>query len=127
MKARGFSLIEVMTALFILSVLLLMLQAVIRSGTLVRTSKSQGVALSIVRNELESLRTGGYAALATGNGSFSSSLLDSLPLATTTLAVSDYNAKTKQVTAMVIWFDAGRAASSSVSLSTLITETGGLP
>ncbi len=125
--ARGFSLIEVVVSLFIMSVMLLLLQSVIRSGVLVRTSKSQGIALSIARNKLESLRGGGYAALPP-NGSFPDSLMSTLPPgATTTLTVSAYNAKTAQVTVGVVWLDAGASASSTVSLSTLITQTGGLP
>ncbi|OGG76628.1 hypothetical protein A2950_01910 [Candidatus Kaiserbacteria bacterium RIFCSPLOWO2_01_FULL_55_19] len=125
-SSRGFSLIEIVVSIFIISVLLLLLLAVTRSGVLVRASKGQGVALAIVRNELESLRAGGYAALP-GSGTFGNALVDTLPQATTTLMVSDYNAKTKQVTATVIWLDAGATASSTVSLSTLITQTGGLP
>lgn len=105
----------------------LLLQAVIRSSVLVRSSKSQGIALAIVRNELESLRIGGYDALPS-SGSFSDNLLSTLPMgATPTLVVSVYNTKTKQVTASVVWEDVGSTASSTVSLSTLITQTGGLP
>ena len=122
----GFSLIEIVVSLAIFSALLILLQAVIRDGTLVRTSKNQGIALSIARTKLESLRSDGYVALP-ASGSFSDSLLDTLPQATTTLTVSTYNAKTKQITVRVLWQETGRTASSTVSLSTLITETGGLP
>ena len=125
-SSRGFSLIEIVVSLFIISVLLLLLLAVTRGAVLVRASSSQGVALSIVRNELESLRAGGYEALPT-SGTFPNALVDALPQATTTLTVSDYNTKTKQVTVAVVWLEAGSTASSTVSLSTLITQTGGLP
>jgi len=125
--SRGFSLIEVIVSIFIMGVMLLMLQSVIRSGTLVRTSKNQGVALAIARNELENVRANGYASLPS-SGSFSDALLSTLPpAATATLTVSVYNAKTKQVTVNVIWKDSGTPASSTVSLSTLITQVGGLP
>lgn len=124
--SRGFSFIEVIVAIFIMSIMLLLLQAVVQSHMLVRHSKNQGVALSIARNELESLRSGGYSALPQ-SGSFPDTLLSSLPkAATTTLTVSTYNAKTKQITVSVIWLDPGALASSTVSLSTLITQTGGL-
>lgn len=124
--SRGFSFIEVIVAIFIMSVMLLLLQAVVQSNVLVRNAKNQGVALAIARNEIEVLRIGGYAMLPP-IGSFPDALLSSLPpAATTTLTVSAYNAKTKQVTASVIWLDPGTFASSTVSLSTLITETGGL-
>ena len=123
---RGFSLIEIIISIAILSSLLVLLQATIRSNVLVRSSKSDGIALSIARNKLERVRAGGYATIP-ASGPFADDLLSTLPQATTTLTVSTYNAKTKQVTVQVIWKDAGSAASSTVSLSTLITETGGLP
>lgn len=125
-KSRGFSLIEVTVSIFVVGVMLLLLQALLQSGTLLRISKSQGIALSIAQNKLESLRADGYAALP-ASGTFSDSLISTLPAAaTTTLTVSVYNAETKQASASVVWRDPGAAASSTVSLSTLITETGGL-
>lgn len=123
--SRGFSLIEVTITIFVVGVLLLLFQAVLQTSVLVRTTKSQGIALTIVRNELELLRIGGYAAVPP-SGSFSNSLLSSIPSATTTLTVSDYNSTTKQVTAKVIWTETGAPTPSIVSLSTLITQTGGL-
>ncbi len=124
---RGFSLIEIVISLFIIGVILVLMHAVIQSSSLIRTTKNQGIALSIARNEIESLRAGGYATLP-ASGTFSDSLISTLPaLATTTRTVSVYDAKTKQVTASVIWRDAGANASSTVSLSTLITSVGGLP
>ncbi|MEK7643601.1 MAG: prepilin-type N-terminal cleavage/methylation domain-containing protein [Patescibacteria group bacterium] len=126
-KFRGFSLIEVTVSIFIMGVIILLLQALIQSGVLLRISKSQSIALSIVQNKLESLRADGYAALPP-SGTFSDSLVSALPqAATTTLTVSVYNAQTKQISASVVWRDPGATASSTVSLSTLITETGGLP
>ena len=87
MRHRGFTLVEVIVSIFIIGVMLLLLQAVIRSGVLVRTSKNQNIALAIARNEIENLRASGYAALPS-SGSFSDALLSTLPSATTTLAVS---------------------------------------
>mgnify|MGYP001602529402 FL=1 len=126
-RFRGFSLIEVTVSIFIVGVMLLLLQAILQSGTLIRMSKHQSIALSIAQNKLESLRSGGYATLPS-SGTFSDSLISTLPVAaTTTLTVSVYNAETKQVFVSVVWQDPGSTASSTVSLSTLITETGGLP
>lgn len=125
--SRGFSLIEISVSIFVVGVMLLMLQSVVHSGALVRMSKSQGIALAIARNKLENVRVGGYATLPP-SGTFSDSLMSALPpLATTTLTVSVYNAQTKQVSVSVVWRDSGATASSTVSLSTLITQTGGLP
>lgn len=126
-SSRGFTLVEVVVSLFFVAVMLTLLAVIVRSSVLVRTSENQGIALSIVRNKLEILRAGGYASLP-ASGTFSDSLSNTLPpAATAALTVSAYNAKTAQVTATVIWKDPGSAASSTVSLSTLITESGGLP
>lgn len=126
-KFRGFSLIEVTVSIFIMGVILFLLQAILQSGALTRMSKHQSVALSIAQNKIESLRAGGYATLPS-SGTFSDSLISELPVtATTTLTVSVYNAETKQVSVSVVWRDPGSTASSTVSLSTLITEIGGLP
>jgi len=125
--SRGFSLIEVIVSIFIMSVMLILFQAVTRSSVLVRTSKNQGVALAIARTEIESLRAGGYAALPAST-TFYDSLVSTLSSsATTTLSISSFNAKTKQVVVGVVWKDSGATASSTVSLATLITQTGGLP
>jgi len=94
---------------------------------LLERQKIKALRLQLPRNELENLRGSGYTALPS-SGSFPNSLLGTLPpVATTTLTVNAYNEKTKQVTVHVIWKDPGTAASSTVSLSTLITQTGGLP
>lgn len=123
---RGFSLIEVIVSIFIVGITLIILQAVIHSGTLVINSMNNGIALAIARNKIEDLRVDGYAALPP-NGPFYDALLSMLPIAaTTTFIVSDYNAKTKQILVSVVWLDSGFAASSTVSLATLITQTGGL-
>ena len=106
--------------------MMLLFQSVIRAGILARVSSNQGIALAIVRNELEILRAGGYDALPS-SGSFSNELLNSLPgSAVATRVVTAYNAQTKQVSVSVEWRDAGSPASSTVSLQTLITETGGI-
>jgi len=126
-RSRGFSLVEVLVSIFIIGVILIMVQAVAQSSVLVLTTKSQAIALSIARTELENVRGGGYTTLPT-SGPFTNDLLSSLPTAATaTLTVSAYNAKTAQVTATVTWQDPGTTAPSTVSLSTLITQTGGLP
>ncbi|MSU74309.1 prepilin-type N-terminal cleavage/methylation domain-containing protein [Candidatus Kaiserbacteria bacterium] len=125
--SRGFSLIEIIVSVFIVGVILVLLHAVILSASLVKSSKNQNIALSIARNKLEGVRAGGYSALPM-NGPFSDTLLGTLPRgATTTLTVSTYNTKTKQIDVSVVWLDQNALASSTVSLRTLITETGGLP
>ena len=123
---RGFSLIEVIVAIFIVSVLLVLFQALLQNTAAARASKSQGIALSIAQDEIERVRAGGYAAVP-ASGSFSNSLLAALPASVAAIATSDYNAKIKSVVVTVSWQEPGRSASSTVSLSTLIAKAGGLP
>jgi len=127
LPARGFTLVEVLVSIFLVGIMFVIFQSVLNTSVFVRTSKNQGIALSIVRNKLEGLRASGYAALPS-SGSFSDTLMSTLPpAATTTLTVTAYNAKVKQVAVSVVWRDAGSTASSTVSLTTLIAQTGGLP
>ncbi len=123
---RGFTLIEVIVSIFFVGIALIILQSIIRSDVLVQTSKDEGIALAIASDELEKLRINGYTSLPP-SGSFSTSLMSTLPSATTTLVVNVYNAGTDQVTASVLWQEPGLTASSTISLSTLITQTGGIP
>jgi prepilin-type N-terminal cleavage/methylation domain-containing protein len=124
---RGFSLIEVLVSLLIVSSMLVLFQGVLRNSVLVKTARNQEIALAIARSEIESLRIGGYTVLPL-SGSFSDSLLSELPPgATATLSVTTYNAKTKKVEVSVLWTDSGSPNPNTVSLSTLITEIGGLP
>ena len=122
---EGFSLIEVIVSIFVLSVMLLLLQAVLRSGALVTSTRNQDAALTIARNEIEKLRAGGYSAIPS-SGPFSNDLITTLPSGSAALVVGTFNEKTKQITATVSWQENNRPSSSSVSISTLITEIGGL-
>lgn len=123
---RGFSLLEVVVSVFIIGMMLLLLQAIARSGALIHNSRNKTVALTIARNEIDVLRSGGYAALPSQT-TFYDALVSSLPSATTTLSITAYNTTTKQVVVGVRWQEPGLTASSSLSLTTLITQNGGLP
>lgn len=124
MSARGFSLIEIIVSLFIISILIIASQTILFGTPLTQLAKDQDIALTIARNELESVRSGGYDSVP-ATGSFSDSLLSSLTSGAGTITVSAYNAKTKHVTVTVTWSERGK--SQSVSLDTLVTQTGGLP
>lgn len=124
-KKAGFSLVEVVVAVAVIGMMIVttsvLLQRLPVSG---REVRDQDLALKIARNEVEILRAGGYDALP-ADGSFTDPLLDSLASGAASVAVSDYNDKTKQVVVSVSW--QGALAARSVSLTTLMTQNSTLP
>lgn len=122
---RGFSYIEIVVAVGIVGVCLVASEALVRAVPLERVTHDEDLAVTIANDELGALRAAGYGSLP-ASGAFSNSSLASLPSGTGALAVTDYNAKTKQVVVTVSWQEPS-ASSRSVTLSTLITQTGGLP
>ncbi len=121
---KGFSLIEVLVAVGMLGIMIVVYQVIISNTALTRTSQDKDIALKIATYKIEDLRGLGYSALP-GSGSFSDSLLSSLPLGTATMTITAYNTKLKQATVTVSWTEPGSSAK-SVSLTTLIADTGGL-
>ncbi|MGE5540800.1 MAG: type IV pilus modification PilV family protein [Bacillota bacterium] len=120
---RGFSLVEVVISLFIIGVTIMLASEMLTLMSLSRHAKDQALALSIARNEISTLRAAGYDTLP-ASGSFSDTQLSSLPNGTGALSVVDYNDQTKQISATVSWLESN--ATSSVSMTTLVTKTGGL-
>lgn len=124
-SARGFSLIEVLIAMVVIGSAVALYAATLGVFPVTRATEHKAVALRIAEHKLADLRAAKYAALP-ASGSFTDAQFTLLPEnATGTIAVSTVNAKTKQVTVTVSWNEPGRATSTA-SLSTLITEVGGL-
>ncbi len=122
---RGFSLVEVVVSIGIMGVALLAVGTLTHTIPLSQQTRYETLALAIANHEVEGLRTGGYSTVP-ASGTFTSSDMSALPSGAGTLMVSDYNAKTKQVTVSVSWQKPG-LGTRSISLSTLITQVGGLP
>lgn len=120
---RGFSLLEVVISIFFVGITIMLGSQMLTLMSLSRNAKQEAAALSIARNELAVLRAAGYASVP-ASGTFADAQLSTLPNGTGTLTVTDINDKTKEVTATVSWLTP--AATSAVSLTTRITETGGL-
>lgn len=99
-------------------------QAVISNTILTRNTQEKDVALKVATYKIEELRGLGYSSLP-GSGSFSDTLLDSLPSGTGSMAITTYNAKVKQVAVTVSWTPPN-SSTKSVVLTTLISDTGGL-
>jgi prepilin-type N-terminal cleavage/methylation domain-containing protein len=122
---RGFSLIEVIVAIFLVGLMIILVVTVAQNIPILEHVKDQDIALKAAQNELELLRAGGYDALP-ASGSFASTLVSTLPSGSGALTVTDFNAKTRQVVATVTWRESGAASNSTLSVATLITKIGGL-
>ena len=123
-RAGAFSLIEATVAIGIIGL------TVVATGALLsrlpvngREVRDQDLALKIARSELEALRAAGYDILPP-SGPFTHPLLGSLASGSASVAIADFDAKTKQVDVSVSW--RGAETVRSVSLTTLITDIGGL-
>ncbi len=121
---KGFSLLEIVVSIAVIAGLFMLYTAVINNISLSKTIKQRDVALKIASHEIEGLRAGGYSSLPS-TGSFTDSNLSSLLSGAGTVTVSNYNSKTKQIVVTVLWTDFS-GNSQSVSLSTLILQSGGL-
>lgn len=121
---RGFTLVETVVALFILSVVVVFATVVVSTAKVVRDAALENSAFRIAENKLNELRALGYAALP-ASGPFSDPELAGLPNASASTTIDDWNAKTKQVKTGVSWVGTD-GSSRFISLTTLVTEAGGL-
>jgi prepilin-type N-terminal cleavage/methylation domain-containing protein len=121
----GFSLLEVLVTLFLIGLVLVLYQSSLGKVKLIQYAKNQEIALRIANNKIEVLRAGGYSALPS-SGSFYDSQLNSLSNSSASMTISSFNQDTKQVVVTVQWQELVSSSPKNISLTTLITETGGL-
>ena len=121
----GFSIIEVLVTLFIVGAVLVLYQAAAGTIRLTKNSKQQEIALRVANNKTEELRAGGYAGLP-ASGGFSDSQLSALPNGSGNMAITNFNADTKQIIITVQWQNIGDPSVRNVSLATLVTKIGGI-
>jgi prepilin-type N-terminal cleavage/methylation domain-containing protein len=121
----GFSLVEVLVTLFIIALILVLYQQSMGKVRLIGYADDQETALRVANNKIEELRSGGYAALPS-SGSFSDSQLNTIANSSAAMTITDFNADTKKVVITIEWRQSAGYPLRSVSLTTLITKTGGL-
>jgi prepilin-type N-terminal cleavage/methylation domain-containing protein len=121
---RGFTLLEILISLGIITAMLLMLGALVKVSSLQALAQAEELALTIATDTLENLRVGGYASLP-ASGALVNPSLALLYEGSGTMTITTYDAKTKKVEVVVLWTTKG-GESRSMTLSTLIAETGGL-
>jgi prepilin-type N-terminal cleavage/methylation domain-containing protein len=117
---KGFTIIEILISLFIISAALLIFQSSITSLTLNKSLRFQDIALHIASSEVDTIKTNGYDYIP-NTGTFTHSLLSTLPQGQGTITTTDYNDNTKQIVVTVTWQD---SITRTVHLTTLISESG---
>ena len=118
-------LIEIIISLLIIGVVLVLYQAALNSVFLSRNTKDSEIGLRVASHKIEELRAAGYSNLP-ASGAFTDPQLNSVPNSSASLSVSDLNARTKEVSVTVQWREPNSNADHAVTLSTLITQIGGL-
>ena len=119
----GYTLIEILVSIFIISIFLVLLQVAANTTLLNRTVRNRELALRIANTEIESLRLAPYASLPE-SGAFSDPLLSSLSQGEASRTITDFNSQTKQVVVTISWKEPGTISLHTVSLTTLITKGG---
>lgn len=122
-KINGFTLIEILMSIFMISTMFIIFQTALGSSLLTRKINRQEIALRIAAAELETVRALTYGSLPS-SGPFANSSLSSLPQSSGAITVTSKNSKTKQIIATVFWKEPGSNVTSSISLKTFITEGG---
>lgn len=122
-KPDGFSIIEVVVAMFILVVMLLLYGAASNSMVLNRDARQKELALRILVSEIEELRAMNFGDLPV-SGALSNSLLSLLPAPTLTLTMSDINPSFKKAVVNITWQDPANNNPRVMELSTYISSQG---
>lgn len=124
MRRSGFSLIEVIIALFVMSAAILLYAGSYATVRLTRGVRDETQAYRIAARQIEILRSTSFAALPPG-GAITDSNLAALPSGSGNFTVTDYPgtvSKLKTAIVTVSWTRDGTAR--IVNLQTLISETG---
>lgn len=120
----GFSLIESVVAVAVVAAVAVGVAALFNTSTLTKMAQQESIALRIANNKIEGIRAAGYSQLP-ANGSFTDTLMSSLPSGTGSTTVTAYNAGTKLLTVQVLWQEQN-VGTTSITLTTLVTQNGGL-
>jgi len=125
LRRAGFTYIEVVISIALVIFTIMLFDATLKVLPASRLVRDEDTALRIVNKEIEILRGGGYAALPS-SGAFTDPALAQLPSGSGSLSVTTYNSGTKQVGVTVTWAEPTNGTH-SVTLTTLVTQVGGLP
>ncbi len=120
---KGSTLIEVLVSLAVIATTFIIFQATINTVFINRESKHRELALRIAQTEMDDLRALSFANLP-ASGSFSNSLLSSLPKSQANITITTTTSQTKQIIVLVTWREPTAKTTSTINLTTLKTQGG---
>ncbi len=120
----GFTLIEVIVALALLTATLVIFGSALSAIPLTKAARNQNVAYHVAAKKLEELRNTPFANLPS-SGSFADPALNNLSNASGQITIADYEESTeiKQVT-VTIWWSDPVGPTKSMSVETLMARNG---
>lgn len=128
-KNKGFSLIEVLVALFILGAIGLVIANIPQVLTLVKASQSESKVREVVAKKIEDIRLAGYANLANGTVEINDSKLASLNNLEGVVLTEDCPAElcpngelVKKITITITWDE--NSQPKGYSITTLVAKGG---
>lgn len=119
---RGFSLIEILVSIALLGVIALVAAMLVSTIGLSRSARHTGTATQIAESAIEAARAEGAASIA--SGALTDTRLAELPEGSGSISVSAYDADLTEVMVEVVWRDTRTSDMKSVSLTTLIGNSG---
>jgi len=122
-KQNGFSIIEALVAIFIVGVILVIYAASSNLLLLNNNARHLELAQRVAILEMEDLRAMPFNTLP-ASGSFSNSLLASLPHGSGQITLTDINSSSKQIVVTVSWQEPSAKTTHSASFTMLKVKSG---
>src|SRR3989344_2643573 len=118
---RGFTLIEVLVTLFLISTAFAAYGTMVHTAILTRGAHYQETALRVAEHKLEEMRVAPYESWA-DEASFVDNQLDALPSGTASVDVEEYAEGIKSAIITIVWQT--RGSEQTLSFTTLKAEGG---
>lgn len=122
-QQKGFTIVEIVITLFIIGVMLLLYQVAAMSTKHNNYSGYKETAVRIAHQEIQSLRKTPFASIP-GSGSFTNSMVESLPNGSANRTITDIDDGIIGVRIEVTWTNPGETNPKTVELETKISQGG---
>ena len=129
LKKSGFSLVEVIIAVFLVGVMIIIIANIPQAIKIITNSQSESIIREIAAKKIEDIRLSGYSNLVYGTTSFTDPRFSSLTLVNATSTIIDcpvtvctQNELVKQATLNISWKELDKQK--NFQISTLVAKDG---